>query len=145
MALGSFQNKAIGIAFLVLVILIILMSIILYRTANQGTYPPVVNECPDYWITSNYAVQEGECKTSEYGCCSDKTTAKTDADGTNCPIKCYNAYKLGKTSSSCSSIPAEMDFSTDEYTGASGTCNKQTWAKNCGITWDGVTDIPTAC
>lgn len=28
----------------------------------------------------------GGCSSTQYGCCSDKTTAKADADGSNCPI-----------------------------------------------------------
>ena len=144
MGLGSFQNKAIGIFFIVLLIVVIVMAVILMKTKNSGS-SVIINECPDYWITTNYAVPEGDCKTTEFGCCTDHVTAKTDADGTNCPIKCYNAHKLGTTSSTCTSVPTEMDFSTDDYTGTTGLCNKRTWAKNCGITWDGITDASMSC
>lgn len=34
---------------------------------------------------------------------------------------------------------ASMNFSASPYTGGNGTCEKYTWAKNCGITWDGIT------
>jgi hypothetical protein len=144
MALGTFQNKAIGVAFFVLLLVVIVISIILMKTKNKGN-SIIVNECPDYWITSNYAVPEGACKTSEFGCCSDHVTAKTDSTGSNCDIKCYNVHKLGKTSSTCASVPTEMDFSTDEYTGTTGLCNKRAWAKNCNITWDGITDVSMTC
>jgi hypothetical protein len=144
MELGSFQNKAIGVAFFVLLIVVIVVSIILIKTKNSGD-AIIVNECPDYWITSNYAVPEGECKTSEFGCCSDNITAKTDASGSNCAIKCYNVHKLGTTSSTCTSVPMEMDFSSDDYTGTTGDCNKRSWANNCGITWDGIKDVSMSC
>jgi hypothetical protein len=144
MELGSFQNKAIGVAFFVLLAVVIVVSIILVKTKNNGS-TVIVNECPDYWITTNYAVPEGDCKKSEYGCCSDHVTAKTDLDGSNCAIKCYNVHKLGTTSSTCASVPTEMDFSGDDYTGSSGNCNKRTWAKNCGLTWDGITDVSMSC
>jgi hypothetical protein len=144
MGLGSFQNKAVGIFFVVLLIVVIVISVILMKTKNTGS-SVIINECPDYWITTNYAVPQGACKTSEYGCCTDHVTAKTDADGTNCPIKCYNAHKLGTTSSTCTSVPTEMDFSTDDYAGTTGLCNKRTWAKNCGLTWDGITDVSMTC
>jgi len=103
-----------------------------------------VDSCPDFWTTSKES-KDATCLKSEFGCCSDYATAKTDADGTNCPIKCFNAHQLGKVSSTCTSIPMEMDFGTEEYTGSSGLCKKQTWAKQCGVTWDGVTNIASKC
>ena len=30
------------------------------------------------------------------------------------------------------------------YVGASGLLDKRTWAEGCGITWDGITNIPRA-
>jgi hypothetical protein len=47
---------------------------------------------------------------------------------------CSNVHNLGN--GSCSS---QMDFNTDYYTGTSGTCNKYTWATDCGLEWDGIT------
>ena len=144
MELGVFQNASLSIAIIVLLICLVILALILMKTTNST--PPIIDSCPDYWTTSNYLnpVDTG-CKTSEFGCCSDYATAKTDADGTNCPIKCYNAHKLGTTSSSCTAIPTEMDFGTDVYTGSSALCNKQKWAEQCGITWDGVTNVSTGC
>lgn len=144
MELGNFQNKAIGVAFFVLLIVVIIISIILIKTRNNGS-SMIINECPDYWITTNYNVPEGDCKTSPFGCCTDRVTAKTDADGSNCNIKCYNVHQLGKSSATCTSVPIEMDFSTADYTGTTGLCNKRAWAKNCGLTWDGITDVSMTC
>jgi hypothetical protein len=77
------------------------------------------------------------CGTSQYGCCPDNITAKTDDAGSTCPpSKCYNVKKLGAKTDTCS---MEMDFSN--YS----TCQKQTWAKGCNITWDGITNISSAC
>jgi len=142
MTLGTFQNSALGISIVVLLICLIILGIILMKKTVSTA---IVDSCPDYWTTSNYLNVDSPCKTSEFGCCSDNTTSKTDADGTNCPIRCYNAHQLGTTSSSCSSIPTVMDFSTDTYTGSSGLCNKQKWAEQCGITWDGITNVSSAC
>jgi len=146
MALGSFQNTALGLSLIVLIICLIIVSIVLMYTKN-GSYPPVVDSCPDYWTTSNYLnPDDSNCKNTTFGCCSDYTTTKSDADGTNCPVKCYNTHQLGTVSdTTCTAIPTEMDFSTDDYTGSSALCNKQTWAKNCSLTWDGVTNVSNAC
>ena len=146
MALGAFQNTTLGISLVVLIICLIIVSIVLMYTKN-GSYPPVVESCPDYWTTANYLNPDiRECKDSEFGCCSDYATPKEDADGTNCPVKCYNVHNLGTVSTTtCTAIPTEMDFTTDGYTGSSALCNKQTWAKNCDLTWDGVTNVSNAC
>jgi hypothetical protein len=129
------------VALITLLILMILISMLLRNAKSEAIY---VDSCPDYWSTST-VMKQGECAKSQYGCCSDRTTAKTDADGTNCPTKCYNKHQLGTVSSTCPSIPTEMDFSGDEYKGTPGLCKKQKWAKQCGLTWDGVTDVSLSC
>lgn len=47
---------------------------------------------------------------------------------------CRNAKKLGNES--CYGI---TDFTTSEYSGTSGLCNKNKWATTCNISWDGIT------
>lgn len=143
MDLGAFQTTSLAIALVILVLCLIVIAIILAKTT--GKYPPTVDACPDYWSTSNYLNPSAECNKSEFGCCSDYATPKSDADGTNCPIKCYNTHKLGTTSSTGASIPMEMNFSSDVYTGSTGLCNKQKWASQFGVTWDGITNVGNAC
>ena len=137
----SFKESVIITAIIVVFFLMILISTILKKT----TYVVHADSCPDYWTTLNKKVEGAACLTSEFGCCSDYATAKTDRDGTNCPIKCYNSHQLGKVSSTCPSLPTEVDFGTEEYKGSQGLCKKQTWAKKCDLTWDGVTNIANAC
>jgi hypothetical protein len=142
MELGQFQTSALAIALVILVISLIAIGISLSKTS--GNYPPTIDACPDYWSTSTYLNPDSACMKSEFGCCSDGSV-KTDADGSTCPINCYNTHQLGKVSSTCTSIPTQMNFSDDVYTGSAGLCNKQKWASQCGITWDGVTDVANAC
>ena len=138
----SFKQNVLVVALIVVFSLMILIATIL----NSKTMVTHVDSCPDYWSFMNTELKEiGRCNGTEFGCCPDRTTAKTDADGTNCPIKCYNTHQLGTVSSTCTSVPSEVDFGTDTYTGTSGVCNKQTWAKQCNITWDGVTNVASAC
>jgi hypothetical protein len=129
------------VAFITLLILMIFISILLRTGKSDSIY---VDECPDYWSTSS-VTKPGECVSSQYGCCSDYVTAKTDEEGTNCPSKCYNSHQLGTVSSTCPSIPSTMDFSGDEYKGTTGLCAKKKWAKQCGLTWDGITDVSLSC
>lgn len=47
---------------------------------------------------------------------------------------CYNTMKLG----TCTTTE-KQDFSTW------GMCKKQTWARNCNITWDGISNAKSLC
>lgn len=138
----SFKESVLIIALIIVFILMILISTVL----NSGiSYTIHADSCPDYWTTLNKKTEDAECLNTEFGCCNDYATAKTDVDGTNCPIKCYNTHQLGKVSSSCTSIPTEIDFGHQDYQGSNGLCKKQKWAKQCDITWDGVTNVSSAC
>lgn len=139
----SFKRSVLIVAIVVLLILMILISILLRKSKMDDMY---IDSCPDYWTTKSmkkYPI--GGCSSTVYGCCPDRLTPKTDADGTNCPTKCFNKHSLGKTSATCPSIPNEMDFSGEEFTGNTGLCNKRNWAKQCGLTWDGITDVSLSC
>lgn len=49
--------------------------------------------------------------------------------------KCENVKGLGN--GTCSNV---MDFNGAQYQGASGLKEKQKWAQQCGLVWDGVTN-----
>jgi hypothetical protein len=165
--MNTFQNYVFVTTLFCLLVALTITAIVL-KSSKSGKYPPSVDSCPDYWYNSYYNLDSssnsvGSCKGTEYGCCLDGVTAKTDQTGSNCsqcstsqygccpdnkttktddsgsncpPSKCYNVKKLGTVSDTCS---MEMDFS--KYS----TCQKQTWASGCNITWDGITNIPSAC
>lgn len=52
---------------------------------------------------------------------------------------CINIRDLGTCSPSEDREHLQMDFSSSDYTGTQGACNKYTWATNCGVSWDGIT------
>jgi len=142
--MNTFQNYVFVTTLFCLLVALTITAIVL-RKSGRGTYPPVVDSCPDYWYNSYYDMDSSNnsvnnnnaCRNSQFVCCPDHVTAKSDDAGSTCPpSKCYNVKKLGTLSDTCSN---EMDFSN--YS----TCQKQTWAKGCNITWDGVTNVPTAC
>jgi hypothetical protein len=162
----SFKESVLVVAIIVVFALMILIATVL----NKKQHTIRADSCPDFWSTSRESVGAclksefgccpdkrkskidakgsnctDSCSTTEFGCCSDYATPKTDADGTNCPVKCFNVHQLGTVSSTCTSIPAEMDFTSEQYTGSASVCNKQTWAKQCGLTWDGITNVGSAC
>lgn len=54
-------------------------------------------------------------------------------DGSGNNYKCLNTNNLGTCGLK------EMNFNTPTFTGSREMCNKYTWAKNCGLAWDGIT------
>ena len=52
---------------------------------------------------------------------------------------CENTKNLG----TCDD--ASKTFTGSEWQGSSGLCKKKTWAENCDLTWDGVTNNNNAC
>lgn len=69
--------------------------------------------------------------------CPDYWEVKRGGDGV--PM-CENVKKLGHPN-----CQTEMDFSKPNFKGPHGDCNKQKWARACGLTWDGVTNDPSLC
>jgi len=111
--MASFQKTVLTIAVVVLIIALILFAILMTQSSKK--YPPIVANCPDYWIDLSGGIS---------------------GDGSSC----YNVKNLGKDK-----CKKTMDFTADFWTGDSGTCNKQTWAKGCDLTWDGVSNNINAC
>ena len=107
----SFQKTVVIIAFVILILFLIVIGFMLRKSENSQTWPPIVPECPDYWI---------------------------DLSGNG--SKCVNTKNLG----TCNANPgplghSNMDFTQAPYVGSNGMCSKYTWAKTCGLTWDGIT------
>jgi hypothetical protein len=67
--------------------------------------------CPDYWII--------------------------DGSGNN--TRCINQKDLGTCKPLSGKNHLIMNFNNPSFTGSQGTCNKYTWATNCGVSWDGIT------
>jgi len=110
-----FQQIVITIAILFLIIILIYIAFMMHSNKVRLTYPPVTGSCPDYWVDQS-----------------------TGSDSSNC----INAKNLGKSSESC---PKNMNFNTALFSGSNGLCAKSVWAKNCDLTWDGVTNNVNAC
>jgi hypothetical protein len=143
--MNSFQNYVFVVTFFCLIVGLTFTAIALKNNKSNSTYPPVIDNCPDYWYSSyfdldssNNSIPNGsKCKNTEFGCCPDLVTPKTDETGSGCPISlCYNVKKLGVVSDAC---PSKMDFSNKSV------CDKQTWAKSCNMTWDGISNMPNKC
>lgn len=105
----NFQKIVLGIAILVFIVALVFIGIGLKDAKNNQTWPPIVANCPDYW-----------------------------EDTTNNGEGCYNKLGLGKCNLPTYDNKNVMNFNVTPYNGAEGTCAKAKWAKECGVTWDGV-------
>jgi hypothetical protein len=87
----------------------------MYKYQNTAIYPPILSDCPDYYNLNN-----GKCVSTGIWTINDDT-------------KCNN-----------------IDFSGNIYRAvgtdrSSGLCAKKKWAKDCNITWDGITNNYSIC
>jgi hypothetical protein len=107
----TFQKFILFSAIIILLIILIFVGIALNYATNEGTWPPIVPECPDYWMI--------------------------DGSGNN--TTCINVKDLGTCSPTSGNKHLVMNFNTPAFTGSNELCSKYTWAKKCGVTWDGIT------
>ena len=47
---ATFQSITMSIAVVILVICLIIIAVALYRSKYTTQFPPVVADCPDYWL-----------------------------------------------------------------------------------------------
>lgn len=117
----NFQQIVLTVAIVIFIIIMIFIGSVLYQKKYATTFPPVISQCPDYWIDKD-------------------TSDDPNKDITSASQTCFNIKNLGNTS--CSKT---MDFTEDFWQGSSGSCNKYKWAKGCDLTWDGITNRPNIC
>ena len=99
------------------ILLLGIVAVVMYYTKNKQIYPPILSRCPDFY----------------------------NLDVNN---KCVNSgvWDKDKLLTGCD----YMDFSGNAYnvqgTGAmSGLCEKQKWANDCKVSWDGITNNYSIC
>ena len=115
MDIGSFQKNVLIIALVILIVTLLFIGITIKQTKNEQ-WPPIIGDCPDYWI---------------------------DLSGNG--GQCVNVKDLG-TCKNTSSGHHTQNFTTPAFTGSNGLCSKYNWATNCGVSWDGITyGVPNPC
>jgi hypothetical protein len=77
---------------------------------NSEEWPPIISDCPDYWMI--------------------------DGSGNN--AKCVNVKDLGRCPPKGDDKHLTMNFNIAPYVGSNSNCAKYTWANNCGLAWDGI-------
>jgi len=108
--MASFQKIVFFIAIILLIIALISIAISLQNSKSNAEWPPLVGDCPDYWV---------------------------DISGNG--AMCINSHSLGTCNLPTTENKNPKDFTENLFMGSNGTCAKYLWAKNCGVTWDGIT------
>ena len=106
----NFQKMVLSVAIGILIIMLVIIGISLSKASTQDTWPPIVGDCPDYWVDMS---GNGEA--------------------------CLNSHSLGRCNIPTEGAPGTMNFNQSPFTGDNGTCSKYNWATGCGVTWDGIT------
>lgn len=106
----NFQKIIITIAIIVLLIMLVFIGMALSKGTYGETWPPVVGDCPDYWVDMS---GNGEA--------------------------CFNSKSLGRCNIPREGEQGTMNFNQSPFTGTDGTCSKYKWATSCQVTWDGIT------
>ena len=107
----GFQKIVLYSAIIILIIALVIIGVTLSFAKDDQVWPPIVPQCPDYWV----------------------------ADGSGNNATCINIKDLGTCQAFGENKHLTMNFNNPPFTGLNGTCSKYTWAKNCGLSWDGIT------
>lgn len=107
----NFQKSILSLAIVILILLLTFIGISLHNSGSDATWPPIIGDCPDYWV---------------------------DLSGNG--GACFNSHSLGKCNLPGNKNEKNVkNFDTDPYNTANGLCAKYKWAQTCGVTWDGIT------
>jgi hypothetical protein len=107
----GFQKIVLYSAIIILIISLVIIGIALSYAKNDQVWPPILPECPDYWI----------------------------ADGSGNNARCINVKDLGTCPATGENKHLQMNFNEGPFVGDDGACAKYTWANRCGVSWDGIT------
>lgn len=123
--MATFQKIVLIVAIVILLLTLIIIGISLSKAKSSMTWPPIVPDCPDYWVAKGvYDLSASDVSGSSLS--------------TGGPY-CVNVKDLGKCPPNNGQKHQIMDFNTPVYTGSNGTCAKYAWATKCGVNWDGIT------
>ena len=106
----NFQKIVLTVAIGILIVMLVVIGMALSKASYEQDWPPVVGDCPDYWV---------------------------DMSGNG--SACLNTHSLGRCNVPTEDNKTTMNFNQSPFTENNGTCAKYKWAKACKVTWDGIT------
>lgn len=112
--MAAFQNNVVRIATIIFIFFMALTSLMLLLAKQNQKFPPMYPTCPDYY------------------------TLKSEGEQAYCQDIKGLDYK-GDNQAKC----VKLNISDDKYRGwkTQQIKNKLKWATDCGVTWDGLTNV----
>jgi hypothetical protein len=140
----AFYKIVILVLIVFLIIVLTIIGILLGKTTNSLVYPPVANQCPDYWTYDG-----SYCIVPDQGVYGKDVTGKTYTDVEN--SKPLNGVHGGVKTLTTTNTPGliidnddkkklvtlKVDFKNSGWT---GVCDQKKWAQKYNIAWDGVSN-----
>ena len=119
--MAAFQNNVVRIATIVFIAFMALVSLMLLLAKQNQQFPPMYPTCPDYYELKN----DG---------------------GPKCEVKFPNMVGQGATGGTPAMSCSTLDLNNQNYNGwdTQKLKKKRKWAEDCGVTWDGVTNVRIA-
>ena len=123
----KFQKTTLFVASVILIISLIILGFIIRNTLANQEFPPIKNECPDYWDVSH------NITTGKLNCVNRLKNNNVNNCTNNNDTECNNFYTINWETRAGSQIEEDI------------VCAKYQWAKQKGLSWDGITNNSKAC
>ena len=138
-----FYIIVLSIAVILLILILTLIGILMKQSKKTGgTFPPIVNNCPDYWVIAS----DGK------SCTIPTKTSSTDAQknagslyGSDIILDITASGSFPTKTPGFSTSGSTIDFTDAGWSaqGKTSTCAQKQWAQKWGIAWDGITNNNT--
>ena len=117
--LTTFNKSVLFVSTILLIIGLLVITTFIMKNKEKEVYPPVISDCPDYWDVEYDNQGKKKCKNNLY-------------------------INDGYATTICRTYPHDL-FSANGSSSDDIICEKNKWAKDCNIHWDGITNNPSAC
>ena len=95
-----FQQKVLIIATVLLIVILIVVGMLLSKSSENTNWPPLIGDCPDFWVDMS---GNGEM--------------------------CFNKQSLGTCNLPSNTSKNTKNFNESPFNGEDSSCRKYTWAK----------------
>lgn len=138
--MDSFYLTVASIAVIILILMLTYVGVLLYYTKASDVFPPMRNQCPDYWELTD----SGKCRFPKAVASKNRGNLKiSKTPGEEWKIdKSAEPRLVNIITDTAGSSDFNMDHTEwDNLYGKKGElCNKKFWATLNGISWDGVSN-----
>ena len=139
-----FYIIVLSIAVIFLIVILTLIGILMKQSKKTGgTFPPIVNNCPDYWVISS---SDGKsCTIPTKPSITDIQKNAGNLYGTDTELDITDTGSFPTKTPGFTTTGSTIDFTDEAWSsqGKTSTCAQKQWAQKWGIAWDGITNNNT--